>query len=165
MPEAYSPTGPGVKIDKNVVPMIRTVIDELEKIGRQVVSLSSDLAFGSLIEKNRAGKPKTLIALQYDVWTECRKSDKRKLTDVIQDHLGNLFKICRKKAGDKMEMVRFTSHFNVSGLWDTNQKVCKPDLSEFSSARKSTEEVHTSMEWEAGDNHLSAGEPIFVINY
>jgi hypothetical protein len=99
MPIAYSRTGPGVKVEEHVIPMIHKAIEieKLDKIGRKVKSFSSDVAFGSPFEKHSDGKAKTLIALQYDVWAECRNSGKKNLVGQIEQSSGQLSKLNSQK--------------------------------------------------------------------
>jgi hypothetical protein len=154
MPIAYSRTGPGVKVEEHVIPMIHKTIEELEKIGRKVKSFSSDLAFGSLIEKHSDGKAKTLIALQYDVWAECRKSGKKNLVRQIEQFLGQLSKLNSQDVLAKMKMVKFTSQFEEAALWEKKDKIIKPDLSQFNSPNGI--ELQTSHYWAEAEEELSA---------
>jgi hypothetical protein len=123
MPVAYSRTGPGVNVEDHVIPKIENTIAELEKIERKGKFFSSDLAFGSLIEKISAGQPKTIISLQYKVWADCRKSGKKGLVVQIEKFLGQLSNLSSQDALSKMQFVKYTSHFLEAALWEKKNKV------------------------------------------
>jgi hypothetical protein len=117
-------------VEEHVVPLIRHTVQELEKVGIQAKAIGADLAYGCLMGKDKTGKPKTIINLQYEVWDTLKQLGKNKLLSTLLTCIGSLSSLPEHELLPQLESVKFTSWFRPVGV---KENCTKPDLSEYNS--------------------------------
>jgi hypothetical protein len=117
-------------VEEHVVPLTRHTVQELEKVGIQAKAIGADLAYGRLMAKDKKGKPKTIISLQYEVWDSLKQLGKSKLLSILLTCIGSLSSLPEHEVLTQLESVKFTCWFKPVGV---KENCTKPDLSEYDS--------------------------------
>ena len=86
----YSRTGKGTQISRDVRPQVDAAIDDIERItDARVITFSADTAYHNLIDYASDGKPKNIIALQYETFNQSKKNKPLKNLEIIKDYIEN----------------------------------------------------------------------------